>query len=214
MLRNFFYKIIPCHLYKKIIKWEKEQMQRQTAIKIEALVSSKEIVYLEIGSGPKKGIKNWITIDICDGCDIKHNLAEGIPFPSNSVDMIYSSHLLEHFYYKELLLLLHECYRVLKYNARFSACVPNAAIYINKYLNPNDVKLQKLYEPAFTLNSPIDYINYIAYMDTNHRYMFDENNMIAILSNIGFRNIALREFDPTVDKEERNWESIYFDALK
>lgn len=182
--------------------------------KVNKLIDGKEYVYLEIGSGPKKGFNNWITVDICNGCDIQYDLAMGIPFPDNSVDFIYSSHFLEHFYYKDILVLLTECHRVLKDNGRISACVPDATIYIRKYLNPSKVELKQLWEPAFTYNSPIDYINYIAYMASCHKYMFDRSNIVVIFNSIGFRNGQLREFDPTLDVEERKWESLYFDAVK
>lgn len=185
-----------------------------TLRKVTKLIARKKIVNLEIGSGPKKGKNNWITLDICDGCDIKYDLLIGIPFPDNSVDMIYSSHLLEHFYYKDLVILLRECHRILKINGRFSLCVPDASIYIMKYLNPDRVILKDLWEPAFTFNSPIDYINYIAYMGTNHRYMFDKNNIDVILKNTGFKEGSYRKFKPELDIKERNWESIYYDAIK
>lgn len=187
---------------------------KKTINQINRLISSTERINLEIGSGPKKGKRNWITLDICKGSDITFDLLKGIPFPDSSVDMIYSSHLLEHFYYKDLLFLLGECHRVLKKGGCFSACVPDATIYIKEYLNPGKLKPKQIYEPAFYINSSIDYINYIAYMNGNHKYMFDENNMITILNNIGFNNSEIREFNPELDDDIRHWESLYFVAYK
>jgi predicted SAM-dependent methyltransferase len=205
---------MPYFLTKRIKLWRAQVNRKLILKKIDRLISENRNVYLEIGSGPKKGENNWTTLDLCSGCDISYDLSNGIPFPNNSVNMIYSSHLLEHFYYKDLLMLLNECQRVLKEGGCISLCVPDASIYIKKYLDPENVKLEQIFEPAFTINSPIDYINYIAYMDSNHRFMFDENNMLAILNKVGFRNVSKRKFESQLDNEVRKWESLYFSALK
>jgi len=39
--------------------------------------------------------------------------------------------------------------------------------------------------------------------------MFDEENLVFILKSKGFRNVRLREFDPSLDMPERDIESIY-----
>jgi hypothetical protein len=54
----------------------------------------------------------------------------------------------------------------------------------------------------------------MAYMDGQHKYMFDEENLIFILKSKGFRNVKLRQFDPTLDLKERDYESIYAEGEK
>lgn len=214
MIKQIIYNITPYYFIKKSNLLKFRFIQKQTIKKIDNLIKNKEIIHLEIGSGPKNGEESWITMDTCEGCDIRHNISQGIPFPDNSIDMIYSSHVLEHFYYNDLLLLLKECKRVLKEKGRFSASVPNATIYISKYLYPDKYKLETEIDPSFSINSPIDYINYIAYMNANHKYMFDENNLKAILRNIGFKNVSSRKFDANLDNIVRDWESLYIEAIK
>ena len=46
------------------------------------------------------------------------------------------------------------------------------------------------------------------------KYMFDEENLIHILTSKGFRNVNQREFDPDIDLKERDYESIYAEATK
>lgn len=91
-------------------------------------------IKLELGSGPKLGMNGWTTIDLY-GADINYDLRRGIPLPDYSVDSIYSSHLLEHMQYKDLLNFLQECRRVLKQGGIFSVCVPDIRQYIEAYLN-------------------------------------------------------------------------------
>lgn len=179
----------------------------------EKIIKQDEKICLEIGSGPKKGNDGWKTLDLYGICDIYWDLLQPLPFPDNSITKIYSSHLLEHFCYPDLVKLLAECYRVLKPNGVFSVCVPNASIYIKGYF-AEEFKPREIYQPAFYFNSKIDYINYVAYMGGEHRYMFDQENLLAILKQAGFNQVKPREFQSEVDLPARDWESIYAEAIK
>ena len=78
------------------------------------ILKKREKIFLEIGSGNKKGINGWVTVDLLTKSDIVHDLKRGIPLPKNSVDQIYASHVFEHISFKDLIILLDEIYRVLK----------------------------------------------------------------------------------------------------
>jgi predicted SAM-dependent methyltransferase len=172
-------------------------------------------IKLELGSGSKKGVDGWTTVDIGDA-DIKWDLKFGIPLSDKSVDKIYSSHLLEHISYNNLIPFLKECKRVLKIGGEFYVCVPNFRLYIDAY---KDGKLfqarDKWWQPAMiNTGSNIDQLNYMTYMLDHHKYMFDEQNLINTLTKAGFLNVSLREFDDTLDLISRNEESIYAKAIK
>jgi len=172
-------------------------------------------ICLELGSGAKKGSNGWTTVDIC-GADIPHDLRKGIPLPDNSVDRIYTSHMLEHIPYKELLVFINECFRVLKQGGELSVCVPNAGYYIKAYMNRERfLPVGKGYYPALVdTGSFIDQVNYIAYMDDLHKYMFDEENLVNTLKMAPFSEVRLRGFDESLDLESRDFESIYASAIK
>jgi len=112
--------------------------------------------------------------------------------------------------------LLKECHRVLVPGGIISAAVPNARIFISAYCDANRFDTEKycVYTPAYDYNSKIDYINYIAYMDDHHTYIFDEENIIAILRRAGFKEARLRNFDSSIDLESRRAVSIYAQAEK
>lgn len=181
---------------------------------VERLLETDKNIYLEIGAEKKRS--GWYTLDINPYCDICWDLMKGLPFPDNSVQKIYSSHVLEHFSYSDLIKLLEECLRVLAPNGTFSVCVPDASIYISAYVNSRDLDPAQfpLYEVAFYGNSKIDYVNYIAYMDGHHKHMFDKDNILFILRKVGFSNCRSRDFDATLDLDERKHESIYAIADK
>jgi len=169
-------------------------------------------VQLELGS--EKPRKGWITIDLKDGADLILDLTKPLPFPDNSVDKIYSSHLLEHLAYQDSIALLGECKRILKPNGVLSLCVPDASIYIKAYCNNRDVKEFCKHTPALHYHSPMDFVNYIAYMDGTHKHMYDSENLTELLKFMGFQTVKLRVFDSELDSEERDYESIYVLAIK
>jgi predicted SAM-dependent methyltransferase len=183
---------------------------------IKNIMSKKEYINLEIGAGDKRGENGWITLDVTKNCDIHWDLRKGIPFPNESIHKIYSSHLFEHLSFKDGQKLLDECLRVLVPGGVFSICVPNAKIYIEAYLKGEGLEKSKffIHKPAYNDTSRIDYVNYMAYMDGEHKYMFDEENLVAILQKKGFMNVHLRNYDPNLDRQERDFESIYAEARK
>jgi predicted SAM-dependent methyltransferase len=183
---------------------------------IRHLLKEGKSIWLEIGAGGKKGEHGWTTIDMTQQCDIFWDLRKGLLFPNMSVEKIYSSHLFEHLTFKEGQVLLDECLRVLIPGGTFSICVPNARLYLNAYdhAQPLDINKYFVHKPAFNNTTIIDYVNYTAYMDGHHKYMFDEENLIHILRAKGFRNVRLRAFDPLLDMKERDFESIYAEAEK
>jgi predicted SAM-dependent methyltransferase len=184
--------------------------------RVRRLLRTKKEIYLEVGAGNKKGQDGWVTIDLTKLCDVYWDLRRGLPFPSESIAKIYSSHFLEHLSFKEGQSFLDDCLRVLVPGGTFSICVPNAKLYIEAYLEltPLDKGLFLSYKPAYNNTTKIDYVNYTAYMDGHHKYMFDEENLLYVLKSKGFRNVKLREFDPGLDLEVRHYESIYAEAQK
>ena len=60
----------------------------------------------------------------------------------------------------------------------------------------------------------MDWVNYVAYMGGEHKYMFDQENLLHILKMNGFKNVRQREFDPEIDMPERRFESLYAQGEK
>jgi predicted SAM-dependent methyltransferase len=87
---------------------------------------NKNTFLVELGPGNFRNNKDALTIDKydSDAVDIITDLELGLTFlPDNSVDYIYSSHLMEHIVNLEG--LLKEIFRVLKKNGKFEMVVPH-----------------------------------------------------------------------------------------
>lgn len=179
--------------------------------RIAAALRNAQPIKIEVGAGARRGCKGWLTIDVNAECDLYWDLRRGIPFPKGRVSAIYSSHFLEHLTYQETQAFLDECLRVLIPGGTFSVCVPNARLYIEAYLGLRDLDPTRFmrYLPAYNDTTRIDIVNYTAYMAGEHKYMWDEENLLHILRNKGFVDVLLRDFDPDLDLEARDYESIY-----
>ncbi|MCX6432171.1 MAG: methyltransferase domain-containing protein [Actinobacteria bacterium] len=177
---------------------------------VRAILSSGAQIKLDLGGGYQPGRNGWINVDISREADLFWDLRHGIPFPDSSVDHVYSSHLFEHLTYAQGQGLLDESMRVLKPGGSFSIVVPNARMYIEAYLGKVELPAEYFgWTPAYNNTTGIDAINYIAYMAGEHTYMFDQENLLHILSGKGFERVVQRAFDPATDLIERDYESIY-----
>src|SRR6266700_3441672 len=108
---------------------------QSTKRKIQHILKERREVSIELGSGMKKGQGEWLTMDLTSACDLYWDLRYGLPFPSESIQKIYSSHFFEHLTYRQTQVLLDECKRVLVPGGKFLICVPNAKLFLDAYAN-------------------------------------------------------------------------------
>jgi ubiquinone/menaquinone biosynthesis C-methylase UbiE len=90
--------------------------------------------YLNLGCG-KRYHKSWTNVDfIAIGDDvIAHNLINGIPFEDDAFEVVYHSHVLEHFNKTNGLAFISECYRVTKIGGIIRVAVPDLEKIIQEY---------------------------------------------------------------------------------
>jgi predicted SAM-dependent methyltransferase len=118
--------------------------------------------------------------------------------------------MFEHLTYQEGQVLLDECMRTLMPGGSISIAVPNARIYVESYLGLRELDDEYFgWEPAYNRTTRIDALNYVAHMAGEHKYMFDQENLLHLLNAKGFINVCARPFDPETDMQERDYESIY-----
>jgi predicted SAM-dependent methyltransferase len=178
------------------------------------MIKKSNLRRLEIGAGNKKR-DGFITLDLSLHVDVPYDLLMGLPFPDNTFELIYAEHVLEHFAYKDLKDILKECLRCLKKGGVLKIAVPNTKIWIDGYFSSDfDINEYCRYEFGLEYLSNIDYLNYIFYMDEEHKYMFDEKNIIELFLKIGFKEAKIRDFEEDLDKPERKSTSLYAMAIK
>jgi predicted SAM-dependent methyltransferase len=92
--------------------------------------------YLNLGCGGRFH-SDWVNVDFSQTGPgvIAHNLAEGIPFVDNTFDVVYHSHLLEHFPKIKGEEFMKECYRVLRPGGILRVAVPDLEQICRLYID-------------------------------------------------------------------------------
>ncbi len=140
---------------------------------------------------------------------VHHDLAHGIPFKDGVVDFIYSSHFLEHLFYKDAQHLLKESFRVLKVGGIIRISVPDLKYAVDLYHSGKKHEMLKNY---FFVED--DASNY-----ARHKYMYDFGLLSESLSLAGFQNIRRCKYQegltPDLEKlDNRPEESLFIEATR
>ena len=109
---------------------------RKTAIQKYFNDNNKKI---KVHLGANKDIKNFLNSQILGKIPI--NITKKLPFKNQTVDVIFSTHVIEHIHRKELDFFISESFRVLKKNGLNIICTPSLKKIIETvYLNNNEKK--------------------------------------------------------------------------
>ena len=140
---------------------------------------------------------------------VLHNLEYGMPFPDESVDYLYSSHLLEHLFKDDAANLLREAYRVLKEGGRIRICVPDLEHAISLYHQGNK---QEALDFFFTTSKSTYYFS-------RHKYMYDFDLLRSLLDEAGFIDIERCTYKkgkvPDINKlDNRPDKTLFVEAVK
>jgi SAM-dependent methyltransferase len=144
------------------------------------------------------------------------NLKRGIPFPDESLDVVYSSHFLEHVDLEAAGRLLKEVYRVLKRGGVARIVVPNLQVLIGCYVssmkkleNGDESALKEHQRAIYRLfdqmvrtqsagtNAQRPFVRAVerivrggpAKIGELHRWMYDKHTLRDLLKSVGFTDI-------------------------
>lgn len=86
---------------------------------------------------------DWTNLDFVSTGEnvIAHDLLKGIPFKNKSFDVVYHSHVLEHFRKEDGAAFMKECYRVLKPGGIIRVVLPNLETIVKNYIQFLDAAL-------------------------------------------------------------------------
>ncbi len=136
-----------------------------------------------------------------------HDVRKPLPFPNGSAEAIYSSHLLEHLYFEQGKTLVRECFRVLASKGILRVVVPDLACNCprntsdgtrlenpstgDESLTPADRFNQRLLmRPPAPPSDSLIYRWYTTVADFHqHKWMYDENSLKALLRAAGFADV-------------------------
>lgn len=146
-----------------------------------------------------------------------------IPEHDESVDVLYSSHMIEHLDKEEVKKFLHEAFRVLKSGGIIRLVVPNIRYLVENYLKNGNAD-NFIESTGLTKSKPktlIEKLKYLVVGDRHHQWMYDGHSLCRILYLEGFKQIQIMEpgstniIEPRVlNLKERCPESVFVEGTK
>ena len=149
-------------------------------------------VKINIGCGKAK-LQSWINLDIEKGADIILDLKKGLPFKDNSIQYIYSEHVLEHFSFNEGQIFLKDCFRILTDGGIIRIATPDLDHIIKKYLS--DWRNQDwLLSPEYSFITTRGNMLNVIFSWWGHNFLYNEEDLRMQLENAGFTNLVKTDF--------------------
>jgi predicted SAM-dependent methyltransferase len=164
------------------------------AVKIRRYLESTDQPRLQLGSGPNS-LTGWLNSDVVHG-DVFLNVSRRFPLKDSCLSYVYSEHMIEHIPEDDGLHVLREAHRVLR---------PGGVVRIT---TPDLQKLIAIYEDRNPVISRDDYRQFLdellpgkrhpracqilnTYMRAwGHRYVYDEDDLAAKLTEVGFSDVV------------------------
>ena len=184
------------------------------------LIQGEQNLRVNFGSGGRK-LEGWINVDGVRSAntDLALDLRRPLPFITESVQFIFSEHLIEHLEKAEAQAFLQECYRILQPNGAIRLITPDLYRFAKAYIE-NDEAFYQTASPRRP--TPIDGFNFVMRQRSEHLYLFDYQTLAEMLKSIGFREISRSECQQSrwdelnldVDTQQRAVESLYIEAVK
>jgi predicted SAM-dependent methyltransferase len=162
----------------------------------EGFVLNSAPIKLNVGSGGVN-IPGFTNIDIENGIEMSK-----LPYPDNSVDTIYASHVLEHVPHRQCGPTLKEWNRVLKPGGTLMVAVPTLELIDRAMQNPNTPRYMR---DDWTFGG------HVTQHDVHHQH-FTRVKLEMVLKQAGFR--GMRSFEPFVNDCSRAEVSLNMECHK
>lgn len=176
------------------------------------------------------GLRRLGTIDashsaMADFCR-RHNIiradaTRGIPLPDRSVEVLYSSHMIEHLDPEEARAFLQEARRLLQSDGILRIAAPDIRIHVGNYVDSGDaeafVRATLLVQPK--PRGLRGKLRYLVAGPRNHLWMYDGPSLAALVLSVGFEGARVLKAGETtipdpgaLNLRERESESVYVEA--
>lgn len=146
-----------------------------------------------------------------------------IPLPDNSVECVYTSHMIEHLSKEESVVFLKETLRVLEPGGVLRVVVPDLKLAVNSYIKTQDADafMENILLAPPPFNNLKQKISLFFTGYRHHQWMYDEKSLSKLIDKIGFSKVFICKAGKTkilnpenLDLYERSEESIYVEGIK
>ncbi|HTZ10860.1 MAG TPA: methyltransferase domain-containing protein [Candidatus Margulisiibacteriota bacterium] len=152
---------------------------------------SRKCLKIHLGCGTNY-LKGFVNIDgnIAAKKDLFLDLRNGLPFKDASVSLIYTSNMLEHFYFDEVTRILKEAYRVLSPGAVIRIVVPDMEKGVFYYLKQDPGFFSSFPENFSSIGGK--FVNFL-FCNGQHRISFDFYFLKELLLRAGFKEELIKK---------------------
>ena len=166
-------------------------------IRVHSHISSAKVKMLHLGCGPNC-FDGWLNTDLdpTSNCEVIIDASKKFPLPSNSMDIIYCEHLIEHLDWKGGIYCLRECFRVLRPNGILRISTPDFGRLTQFYLEDNseNTEYMKFGIEHFVNPVPRAYSKALVvnnfFRSWGHQVIYDYNLLHEALKLTGFANVS------------------------
>lgn len=151
-----------------------------------------------------------------------HDLTRPFPWPDASVDVVYTSHTLEHFAREAGLTFLTECRRVLKAGGILRIVVPDLQHWVREYTEGR-MAAEAFVESIGVLyrlsGNPIK-DRLASFIQYPHRCLYDTPALLRIVTGLGFEARSRAGFDSgipdirVIEMEEQTRNAVVVEGVK
>ena len=147
------------------------------------------MIKINMGCGWRNFGKEWIHIDGGNYSHLDYKRIDKLEFKENTIDLIYSSHVIEYFDRDEVIPLIKEWRRVLKPGGILRLAVPDF-LEISKLYTTGTIKLNNVLGPLY---GKMDMGSKKIY----HKTAYDFESINNLLSELNFINIKKYDWRQT-----------------
>jgi SAM-dependent methyltransferase len=153
---------------------------------------------------------------------------KGIPFPSNSVDVIYHSHFVEHLARQDATRFILECHRVLKTHGVMRIATPDFDYYVHRYVvSSSEAERANIIVELFNqfvwqeVGGTLEQNKFMRFVERTlgrtaesvgqlHKWIYNFHTLSQLLTEVGFSEIERCEAHVS---RIPSWESIGLDIV-
>ena len=162
---------------------------------------------IKIHLGANKKISNFLNSQILGKIPI--DITKKLPFEKNSVDVIFSTHVVEHIHRRELDFFISESFRVLKKNGMNVICTPSVkkifeAVYLNKNENKNVLFARQDKWHNDGVKTACHQIN-LSMRNFGHRFLVDQEYMDWLAKKNKFEKCYVVPIKKIPDKDIKDY---------
>lgn len=192
-----------CWAYGRLNYWLAQLLYYPYLIRLKGRLQNYDM--LHIGCGDNK-FDGWINADITPTADLIVFLQKKLPFRNDSLQLIYSEHVLEHVSYETALHFVSEASRVLGKGGIMRIAMPDLDTLVNQYQN-NWREADWVNWPEFSfIETPAQMIN-IAFRWWGHQHLYNREELERLLTSAGFSDIKFVKLGESKNEQLANLET-------